>query len=223
MDLLLICRAESEAVAHGLLEGRRGWALTAAGREAAERLGRRLAREERVVALFGSTLAEAWETATILGLGLGLSPQPEPDLQEVDCGDLCGRPLAQVQARVAGLLYPGGDIFTPFPNGESYAEMHVRVVQTINRLIAAAGEDTIAVVTHPGPIQAYLLAFLRYAIEQRAELRLRCAPTSLHHLRRDPQGRKEIVCLNDTAHLAGPASPPTIERLSRPPTVDCRL
>lgn len=213
MDLLLICRAESEALVQGLLEGGRGWPLTAAGREAAGRLALRLAREQRLTALYSSPTQEAWETATIVADAVGLSPQAEPELREVDRGVLAGRPLKEVCAEGTDPLPAGGDIFTPFPGGESYAEMHVRVVRTINRLVAAAGENTIAIVTHPGPIHAFLLAFLRYAIEQRTELQLRCAPASLHHLRRDLRGRKEIVCLNDTAHLAVGAHPATIRRL----------
>lgn len=200
MDLLLICRAESEALVRGLVEGGHAWPLSARGREQAGRLAERLARFYRIGALYSSPAREAWETAEIIGRRLGLDVRPEEDLREVNCGRLAGRPLEEARKDFPALFPPGNDIFSPFPEGESYAEMHVRVVKAINRIVAASGEETVALVTHPGPIQAFLLAFLRYAIEQRSELALGCDPASLHHFRRDAEGRKEIVRLNDTAH-----------------------
>lgn len=196
MDLLLLCRAESEAVVAGLVEGGRGWSLTPEGERQAERLGARLAHADRIVALYTSPLEEAATTAERVGQAIGLLPVVLPDLREVDSGELAGRPRQAVRLDEVGSPR-SADIFTPFPGGEAYAEMHVRVVKAINALVQEAAGQTIAVVTHPGPIQAYLLAFLRYAIEQRSELRLCCDPASLHHLRRREDGRKEIVRLND--------------------------
>ncbi len=201
MDLLLLCRAESQAVAQGRVEGGRGWPLTTAGLDQADRLGERLARDFELAALYASPLQEAWETALRIGALVGLSPQPEPGLRDVNSGELAGRSLDEVEQERRMLLPPSNDIFTPFPGGESYAEMHVRVVKSVNRLVGTAGGETIALVSHPRPIQAYLLAFLRYAIEQRVELCLCADPASLHHLRRGTHGRKEIVRLNDIGHL----------------------
>ncbi len=204
MDLLLICRAESEALVRGLVEGGLDWPLSARGREQADRLAERLSRFYRIGALYTSPAREGRETAEIIGRVLGRDVQPEEDLREVNPGRLGGRPLEEARREFLGLL-TGGDIFNPFPGGESYVEMHVRVVRALNRIVAASGEETVAVVTHPGPIHAFLLAFLRYAIEQRGELTLGCDPTSLHHFRRRADGRKAIIRLNDTAHLTAPA------------------
>ena len=204
MDLLFLCRAESEAVAGGRIEGGRGWSLTAEGRRQAGLLGARLVRSYHISALYTSPLEEAAETAAGIGSALGLTPVLLPDLREVDPGELAGR-LRREEDAEAAMRPRSADIFTPFPGGESYAEMHVRVVKAVNALAQEAAGQTVAVVTHPGPIQAYLLAFLRYAIEQRGELRLCCDPASLHHLRRRDDGRKEIVRLNDTGHLLGAA------------------
>ncbi len=204
MDLLLICRAESEALARGLVEGGLNWPLSVRGREQAGRLAERLARSYRIGALYSSPARDAWETAGTLGRALSLDVRPEEDLREVNSGRLAGRPLEEARKEFPGLFPPGNEIFSPFPEGESYAEMHVRVVKALNRIVAASGEETVAIVTHPGPIQAFFLAFLRYAIEQRGELTLGCAPASLHHFRRGADGRKEIVRLNDTAHLTIP-------------------
>lgn len=200
MDLLLLCRAETAAVLQGLVEGGAGWPLTAAGRRQADLLGARLARGDAPQALYCGPSLEAQETAARVGSLVGLVPEVVPDLREVDGGELVGRP------RGAHLGLPrSADIFAAFPGGESYAEMHVRVVRAVNALVNGAGGRPLAVVTHPGPIQAFLLAFLRYAIEQRAELRVCCEPASLHHLRRREDGRKELVRLNDTGHLRNDA------------------
>ncbi len=204
MDLLLLCRAQTEALLQGLIEGGAGWPLTAAGRRQADLLGARLVRDEAPQALYCGPSLEAQETATRVGARLGLAPQPVPELREVDGGELVGRPRAFLSAPPLGLPR-SSDIFTAFPGGESYVEMHVRVVKAVNALVSGAAGRTIAVVTHPGPIQAFILAFLRYAIEQRAELRICCEPASLHHLRRREDGRKEVVRLNDTGHLLNEA------------------
>lgn len=196
MDLLFVCRAEPEVPERGLLEGGQDWPLSRAGRHQSEFLGQRLAQDYAPAALYSSPLRAAWETARGIGLELGLSPQVVPDLRDLNCA-----PLPDQTGQPAGRTRPDRDIFAPFPGGESYVDMHVRVVKAVNRLVKDAGGGTIAVVTHPRPIQAFLLAFLRYAIEQRVELVLRCDPASLHHLRRSSDGGKEIVRLNDTAHL----------------------
>ncbi len=197
MDLLLLCRAETEAVLGSLSEGGHGWPLTPAGRPQADRLGARLARDYALSALYCGPSQEAQETAARIGRLLRLTPQVVADLREVDSGELAGQPRTVLHGDPLGPPR-STDIFTAFPGGESYAEMHVRVVKALNCLLQEAAGRAIAVVTHPGPIQAFVLAFLRYAIEQRAELRVCCEPASLHHLRRREDGRKEIARLNDT-------------------------
>jgi broad specificity phosphatase PhoE len=204
MDLLLVCRAESIAATQELLEGRRGWPLSGAGRQQALRLGQRLAQDYGVDTLYTSSLQAAQETALLIGEVLGLAPPQEiPNLKAQDSGELAGQPLAEVRQSAPELLPPPRDIFSPFPGGESYVQMHLRVVNAINRLVEETEAETIAIVTHPGPIQAFLLAFLRFSIGQRTELDLACDTASLHHLRRAADGRKQIVRLNDTAHLVG--------------------
>jgi broad specificity phosphatase PhoE len=146
-------------------------------------------------------LEAAWETAERIGRFVGLSPQVEPGLSEVDSGQAAGLPLGVVLAGGPVPIPSTSAIFTPFDGGESYADMHMRTVKALNYLVEAAKGLTIAVVTHPGPIQSFLLAFLRLAIQQRDQLGLSCEPASLHHLQRDHAGYKEIVRLNDTAHL----------------------
>ena len=201
MELLLLCRAESVAVTQGLLEGRGGWPLSDAGREQALRLGQRLTRGFAVDCLYASPLQAARETALSIEKALGLTQSETAELQAQDTGELAGEPLAVVRQSLPKLLPPHQDIFSAFPGGESYVQMHLRVVNAINRLIEEHREHTVAVVTHPGPIQAFSLAFLRFSIGQRTELDLACDSASLHHLHSGTDGRKRIVRLNDTAHL----------------------
>jgi probable phosphoglycerate mutase len=204
MDLLLLCRAETEAVLQGLTEGGPGWPLTPVGQAQADLLGARLARDHALYALYCGPALECRETAARIGRQLGLAPRVVADLREVDAGEVTGRPRTLLRGDPP---HPprSADIFTAFPGGESYAEMHVRVVKALNGLVEEAAQQTIAAVAHPGPIQAFVLAFLRYAIEQRGELRVCCEPASLHHLRRLHDGRKEIVRLNDLSHLMSEA------------------
>ena len=69
----------------GRLQGHTDRPLNAYGREQAEALAGRLARED-VAAIYASDLARARETAEIVGERLGLPVVLDPDLREKDWG-----------------------------------------------------------------------------------------------------------------------------------------
>ena len=131
--LILVRHGESVGNAHGLLLGRADAELTPLGlRQAA---AARHLLQAPVVELRTSPLLRARHTAEQLGLGLPVTVDER--WVEVDYGVFDGRPLGDVPAEVWRRWRddPG---FRP-EDGESLAEVEVRVVEACNELFAEAG------------------------------------------------------------------------------------
>lgn len=124
-------------VASGWLGGR----LSPAGRRQAKELGERRAADE-LDAVFTSDLAAAIETTTIAFGGRGIPILHDWRLRECDYGTLTGRPVAEVEAVRAQHVYE------PFPRGESYAQVVVRVRSFLHDLTPRFESRRIAVVGH---------------------------------------------------------------------------
>ncbi len=117
--------------------------LSPRGVTQAERLARRLARED-VARIVSSDFARAVSTAEHLQRATGAPLSFEPLLQERNFGDLRGTPYAEL----------GFDMFEPDyapPNGETWPLFHARVDQAwarVQELAAATTSGSLAVVTH---------------------------------------------------------------------------
>jgi alpha-ribazole phosphatase/probable phosphoglycerate mutase len=125
------------AIATGWLPG----ALSARGRREAAELGARWAGAPPA-AVFTSDSARAVETALLAFAGLGVPIRRDARLRECDYGALTGGPAKRVaaerRARVA----------TPFPAGESYADVVARVDAFLDDLAADWDGRTVVVVGH---------------------------------------------------------------------------
>ena len=124
-------------IASGWLDGR----LSPAGRKQARELGERRAAEE-LAAVFTSDLARAVETTTIAFGARGIPIFHDWRLRECDYGELTGGPVAEVEARRAEHVYD------PFPGGESYSQVVVRVRSFLHDLAPRFENTRIAVVGH---------------------------------------------------------------------------
>src|SRR5947207_13260125 len=116
--------------------------LSPRGIAQAERLARRLARED-IAHIVSSDYARARVTAEHLQVATGAPLSFEPLLQERNFGDLRGTPYAEL----------GFDMFAPGyapPNGEAWEVFHARVDRAWARVQALAGktDGNLAVVTH---------------------------------------------------------------------------
>ena len=104
----------------GRLQGHTDRPLNAYGREQAEALAGRLARED-VAAIYASDLARARETAEIVGERLGLPVVVDPDLREKNWGTWEGL-TSEERLRVELA-------------GESTAEHRERTVRAVERIV----------------------------------------------------------------------------------------
>ncbi|EMD25801.1 histidine phosphatase family protein [Amycolatopsis azurea] len=136
-----------------LVDGQADPDLAPEGRDHAERVGRRLA-DERITALYVTTLRRTSQTAAPLAAKLGLTPEVEADLREIHLGDWEnglfrrytheGHPIVEQLWREQR--------WDVIPGAESMESFGGRIKAAIGRLAAANPDRRIAVFTHGGVI-----------------------------------------------------------------------
>jgi probable phosphoglycerate mutase len=152
--LILVRHGESVANAQGLLLGRTDAELTEAGRAQAAAVP--MLFERPVVELRSSPLRRAVDTAELLGLGLPVVVDPR--WIEVDYGEFECQPLGDIPADVWQKWQRDRD-FCP-ADGESLAEVDVRIAEACEELFASDGEGArradgdVVIVSHVTPIKA---------------------------------------------------------------------
>ncbi len=155
--LVLLVRHGKTPTTGTSLPGRaKGLHLAPEGRKQAEDAAKRIAQLKNVAAVYASPLERTRETAAPIAAALGMRVRTEAGLLECDFGDWTGRELKELfklPEWTTVQRYPSG---FRFPNGESFAEMQLRIVSTIDRLRATHAGKTIVCVSHADPIKAAL-------------------------------------------------------------------
>jgi 2,3-bisphosphoglycerate-dependent phosphoglycerate mutase len=200
-DILVIRHGESEAAymdkPFPLMDGHADPELSENGREQAERLAERLAKQP-IDAIYVTSLRRTVQTAAPLAERLGLTPQVEPDLREVHLGDWeAGRFRKMVADNhpVAQRMW-AEERWDVIPGAEPADVFEARTTGAINRIAAAHPDQRVAVVVHGGVI-AVLLAM---ATGSRRFAFLGADNASISRLVIMPE-RWILRLYNDTAHL----------------------
>ncbi|MFE2627192.1 bifunctional RNase H/acid phosphatase [Streptomyces sp. NPDC059374] len=178
-------------------------ALSAAGREQAERVGAALARRGTVQAVVASPLARTRETAAIVAGRLGLDVTLEEGLRETDFGAWEGLTFGEVRERypddlTAWLADPEA---RPTGGGESFAATAERVAAARDKLIAAYAGRTVLLVTHVTPIKT--LVRLALGAPPESLFRMELSAASLSAIAYYADGNASVRLFNDTSHLRG--------------------
>ncbi len=138
-----------------LLPGRaKGLHLADVGVQQAERAGERLAELEQVDAVYTSPMERARETAAPIGKALGLRPKVDKGLIECDFGEWTGKELKDLMKLPEWRTVQKAPSTFRFPNGESFTEMQVRMVTTLDRLRSQHPGEVIVCVSHADTIKA---------------------------------------------------------------------
>ena len=152
---LLLVRHGNTSTTGKLLPGRApGLHLAESGVRQAERAGERIAELKRVDAIYTSPLERARETAAPIAKATGVKPKVERGLLECDFGDWTGAELPRLMKLPEWRTVQRAPSTFRFPNGESFTEMQVRIVSTLDRLRARHHGGTIVCVSHADPIKA---------------------------------------------------------------------
>jgi probable phosphoglycerate mutase len=138
-----------------LLPGRTaGLHLAESGVRQAERAGERIAELAHVDAIYTSPLERARETAAPIGKATGIKPKVERGLLECDFGDWTGAELRALMKLPEWRTVQKAPSTFRFPHGESFPEMQLRMVSTLDRLRLAHPGGTVVCVSHADPIKA---------------------------------------------------------------------
>ncbi|GAA2212884.1 histidine phosphatase family protein [Nonomuraea monospora] len=162
--LVLVRHGESLWNVEERYQGQADSGLTAAGREQAEMAASvLLARFGTPELVVSSDLPRAWDTAGAYLRRLDVQVKRDARLREADIGTWAGRPfteIAQEHPEVLAALGRGEDVRRG--GGETFAELRRRVWRALADAAGmTAGDATVVVFTHGGPIRVAAAAALR--------------------------------------------------------------
>jgi broad specificity phosphatase PhoE len=142
IDLWCEVHAQTYHNAADLASGHFDVALTDYGREQARSIiGARYA-DQHFDVVFTSDTQRAYDTACLMFAGRSLPILQDARLRECDYGDLEGRPRTEMErVRLSA-------IHTPFPNGESYTQVAVRMRSFLMQLAAERDGQQVMLVGH---------------------------------------------------------------------------
>ena len=160
--LLLIRHGENDYVKTGKMAGRiPGVHLNEKGQKQAQALGEAL-KDVPIKAIYASPLERAMETASPLAVSHKLKIIQEPDLMDTLIGKWQGRSWKLLRLTKAWKVVQNAPSRFRFPEGESFPECQMRIVNVLERVIQKHNkpQDIIAVVFHADPIKLAVAHFL---------------------------------------------------------------
>jgi len=198
--LLLLRHGQTPLSVERRYSGRGNPPLTELGRDQATAAARRIGARGGVAAVVSSPLGRARETATAVADALDLPVTVHSGLIETDFGQWEGLTFGEAAERDPEIHRAWlGDTSVRPPGGESFDEVHARIVGVRDDLVAEFGGATVLVVSHVTPIKT----FLRLALDSGPSLlyRLHLDLASLSIAEFYPDGGSSVRLVNDTSHL----------------------
>lgn len=200
MELLLI--RHGLPVRRELSEGRADPELSAEGKSQAEHLARYLA-DERIDAIYASPLRRAHETALPLASLKRLAVEIEDGVAEYDRDSSEYVPMEELKAANDPRWH--AVVNGEWDNPDVPREVWVaNVVSTIESIIERHPSQRVAVVCHGGVLSSYLAHVLGL---ERAVNFFYPNYTSIHRVAAARSGERNILTINETAHLRGTGLP----------------
>lgn len=169
MTLLLLLRhGENDYVKTGKMAGRiPGVHLNERGQKQAQALGEAL-RSIPLKAVYASPLERAMETAAPIAESHKLTIIQEPDLMDTHVGKWQGRSWKILRLMKAWKIVQEAPSRFRFPEGESFPETQLRIVNVLERIVRKHNKpkDVVAVVFHADPIKLAVAHFLGMPLDQ---------------------------------------------------------
>jgi probable phosphomutase (TIGR03848 family) len=159
--LLLIRHGENDYSKTGKLAGRMpGVELNERGRKQAEELGKALANAP-LAAIYSSPLERAVQTAEPIAKARGLKIIQTPGLLEANVGEWQGKSVRRLALSKYWRVVQNAPSRARHPGGESFAEVQVRIVSTLEEICAKHKDrDLVACVFHSDPIKLAVAHFI---------------------------------------------------------------
>ena len=153
--LVLLVRHGQTGTTGQVLPGRAaGLDLAESGRLQAEAVADRIKALKRVAAVYASPMARAQQTAAPIAGAVGREVATEDGLNECDFGDWTGRRLSDLRRRKDWSDVQNHPSRFRFPGGESFGEMQIRMVETVESLGRRHRGKVVVAVSHADTIKA---------------------------------------------------------------------
>lgn len=199
-ELVLIRHGETEMNRELRFQGHVNVGLNAIGLEQARRLGARMAGEQ-ADAIYASDLLRAQQTAQPIGVTLSLQPLAESGLREQSFGRVDGMRVDDIKQNHPeaweGWLRFEQDY--AMPEGESTRQFHGRVMEAVQRLVAAHPQQKLVLVTHGGVLDMIYRTARALGLDGPRQSDIPNAGVNRIRVR---DGAIEILDWADTRHLA---------------------
>ena len=180
--------------------GRAELPLTELGLKQAERLGARIAKQWKPVAIYTSGLQRCVVTAGKIAVASGTAAAVLDGLMDLDYGDWQGRVQDEVRQEAPDLFaaWHGTPQLMRFPKGESLQELVARVAEALRLVLGRHPGQTVVMVGHDSVNRALLLQLIDQPLS--AYWKLAQDPCCLNEI--DIEGKRvEVRRVNDTSHL----------------------
>jgi len=181
--ILLIRHAENEYVAKGRLAGRLPDVhLNENGKKQAEAIANALAQAP-IKAVYASPLDRCMETAQPLAEKLKLTVNPRDGLLEIDFGNWQDKTLKQLRRRKLWKVVQGNPARMQFPDGETFANAQLRVVNELETLSKKhSAKDLIACFSHSDVIRLAVAYYIGTPLDLFQRIAVSPASVSTLHI-----------------------------------------
>jgi broad specificity phosphatase PhoE len=202
--LVLVRHGESIGNFENRLQGHTDYALTELGRQQAELTAQRLSAMG-TSAVYTSPLLRAYETARTISAKLDINYVVLPDISEYQFGELAGSTYAEVrkhfEAQAGTAVQPQERIY---PGEEGRENFFRRVTEALWKIIDDHEGETVAVISHGGPIALFCQAVLGLPYRRPMPFGINnCSLTVIDASGDLPAAKRplRLLHLNDTCHL----------------------
>jgi broad specificity phosphatase PhoE len=199
MKLILVRHGESVGNFENRLQGQEDYELTDLGRRQADLTAERL-HELGASALYSSHLSRAHETARMIGDRLGIEPTILEDVSEYHFGEMSGQTYAQIRERFAAIPNPAERVY---PGEEGREAFWDRVTTALWGIAQTHPEETVAVVSHGGPIALFCQAVLNLPYRRPMPFSINNCSLNVFEASISLLGERQalLLSLNDVCHL----------------------
>lgn len=183
-------------------QGHLDTALSDLGRSQAQCAADRL-KGENISSIYASDLSRAVETAEAISAYYSIEVVPDTDLRECSFGEWEGLTVPEIREQYDEIYenYRQDSIRYRAPGGERLEQLQERVVRAIDKIAAKHPEETVAVVTHGGPIRAFFCHALGAGLQTFRKMHLDNAGITIFS--KESNGRWFLESLNDACHIQG--------------------
>jgi probable phosphomutase (TIGR03848 family) len=195
---LLLARHAVTDETGAMLSGRKpGIQLSDKGREQAAALGERLSTLP-LAAVYASPIERTMQTAEAVATRHGLTVRELPGVMEADYGGWTGGKLGDLAKEDLWRTVQRAPSRARFPDGESLAEMQVRMVAALETVVAEHPGEIVLVVSHADPIKSAIAHYTGAHLDHFQ--RIVVSPASVTVFQLSAHGAAMVKC-NDTGSL----------------------